>query len=204
MHLKRLAVALFPAAAVAVAVGCFNDPVYPGNQVMGTFRFQAKLDAARTTCDAGSRDFAQLDDAGTFTFEGTFSRDTDAGTGFFTVQGFSRDAGYTGQSVSSTHRAIARRDSCGTGCEDSEIEEAMNVMLLSDSQARNVARDCKRLDGGVPEGDIPAPTENGYDVSLACGTLTDVFLPSKSGSASCKCNPSTCTTVYTVSGDRID
>ncbi|GMT98382.1 hypothetical protein KH5H1_25010 [Corallococcus caeni] len=202
MHLKRLALALFPAAALAVAVGCFSDPVYPGNQVMGTFRFQAKLDAARTTCDAGSRDFAQLDDAGTFTFEGTFSRDTDAGTGFFTVQGFSRDAGYTGQSVSSTHRATARRDSCGTGCEDSEIEEALNVMLLSDSQSRNVARDCKRLDGGVPEGDIPAPTENGYDVSLACGTLTDVFLPGKG--AACKCNPSTCTTVYTVSGDRID
>lgn len=202
MHWKRLAVALFPAAALAVAVGCFSDPVYPGNQVLGTFRFQAKLDAARTTCDAGSRDFAQLDDAGTFIFEGTFSRDTDAGTGFLTVQGFSRDAGYTGQSVSSTHRATARRDSCGTGCEDSEIEEALNVVLLSDSQARNVARDCKALDGGIPDGSVPAPTENGYDVSLACGTLTDLFLPGKG--ASCNCKPSTCTTVYTVSGDRVD
>lgn len=202
MHLKRFALALFPAAALAVAAGCFTDPVYPGNQVLGSFRFQAKLDAARTTCDAGSRDFAQLDDAGVFYFEGTFSRDTDAGTGFLTVLGFTRDAGYTGQSVSSTHRATAPRASCGTGCEDSEIEESLNVMLLSNSQARNVARDCSRLDGGVPEGDIPAPTENGYDVSLACGTLTDVFLPGKG--ATCKCQPATCTTVYTVSGDRQD
>jgi hypothetical protein len=202
MHLKRFAVALLPAAALAVAAGCFSDPVYPGNQVLGTFRFQAKLDPARTTCDAGSRDFAQLDDAGSFYFEGTFSRDTDAGTGFFTVQDFTRDATYTGQSVTSTQRATAPRASCGTGCEDSAIEETLDVMLLSDSQARNVARDCKRLDGGVPEGMIPAPTENGYDVSLGCGTLKDVFQPGKG--SQCNCQPATCTTFYTVSGDRID
>jgi len=201
MNLKRLALAVLPAAAVVAAMACYSDPVYPGNQVLGTFRFEARLDPARTTCDASVRDFAQLDDAGVFRFEGTFSRDTDAGTGYFTVQGFSRDAGYAGQDVTSTLKANAPRATCGTGCEDSAIEETLKVTLFSDSQARTLNRDCRQHDGGIPEGTVPAPTENGYDVSLACGTLKDVFLP---GTRNCNCQPSTCTTAYTVQGERRD
>ncbi|WP_164015638.1 hypothetical protein [Pyxidicoccus trucidator] len=201
MFLKRLALSVLPVAAVAAAMACYSDPVYPGNQVLGTFRFEARLDPARTTCDASVRDFAQLDDAGLFRFEGTFSRDTDAGTGYLTVQGFSRDAGYEGQGVTSTLRATAPRASCGSGCEDSAIEETLKVTLFSDSQARTLNRDCKLHDGGIPEGTPPAPTENGYDVSLACGSLTDVFLP---GTRNCNCQPSTCTTAYTIQGARRD
>ncbi|MBJ6759945.1 hypothetical protein JGU66_04165 [Myxococcaceae bacterium JPH2] len=200
MPLKRLALLLVPVTAVLVAMACYSDPVYPGNQVVGSFRFEAKLDPGRTTCDAGSPDFAQIDDAGTFRFEGTFSRDTDAGTGFFTVQGFTRDAGFEGQLAMSTHRASAPRASCGTGCEDSQIEEALNVMLLSDSQTRGIEGDCARLDGGTPTGTPPGPREGGYDATLACGTLRDVFLPGSG--PKCNCQPSTCTTVYTIRGER--
>lgn len=199
MYLKRLALAFLPAAAAVVAAACFSDPVFPGNQLLGTFSFEARLDHARTTCDASVPDFAQLDDAGVFRFEGTFSRDADGGTGWLTVQGFSRDAGYDGQTVSSTLRATAPRATCGTGCEDSQIEETLRVMLFSDSQARTLNRDCRRHDGGVPEGTVPGPTENGYDVSLACGSLTDEFLP---GTRNCNCQPATCKTVYTVQGER--
>lgn len=201
MNLKRLAVVVLPVVAVVTAMACYSDPVYPGNQVLGTFRFEARLDAARTTCDASVADFAQLDDAGVFRFEGTFSRDTDAGTGYFTVQGYSRDAGYTGQEATSTLRANAPRATCGTGCEDSAIEETLHVTLFSDSQARTLNRDCRQHDGGIPEGTVPGPTETGYDVSLACGTLKDVFLP---GTRNCNCQPSTCTTAYIVQGERRD
>ncbi|NMO15258.1 hypothetical protein HPC49_05100 [Pyxidicoccus fallax] len=199
MHLKRLALAALPAAAVAAAMACYSDPVYPGDQVLGTFRFEARLDPSKTTCDASVPEFAQVDDAGVFRFEGTFSRDTDGGTGYFTVQSYSRDAGYEGQSVTSTLRATAPRASCGTGCEDSSIEETLKVMLFSDSQARTLNRDCRQHDGGIPTGSAPGPTENGYDVSLACGTLTDVFLP---GTRNCNCQPTTCTTAYIVQGER--
>jgi len=201
MHVKRLALAVLPVVAIAVAMACYSQPVYPGDQVLGTFRFEARVDAARTTCDASVPDFAQVNDAGVFLFEGTFSRDTDAGTGYFTVQNYSRDAGYEGQVATSTLRANAPRASCGTGCEDSSIEETLRVTLFSDSQARALNRDCRQFDGGIPDGSVPGPTENGYDVSLACGSLTDVFLP---GTRNCDCQPTTCTTVYTVQGERRD
>jgi hypothetical protein len=200
MHLKRLVIACLPVAALALAAACFSDPVYPGNQVLGTFSFEARLDPSGTTCDASVADFAQLDDAGVFRFEGTFSREADSGIGWVTVQGFSRDAGYDGQQVSSTLTAVAPRATCGTGCEDSKIEETLKVTLFSDSQARTLNRDCLRFDGGIPEGTPPAPTENGYDVSLACGSLTDVFLPGTGNK--CNCQPRTCTTAYTVQGER--
>ncbi|MCP3141759.1 hypothetical protein [Pyxidicoccus xibeiensis] len=201
MHLKRLSFIVLPVAAVAAAMACYSDPVYPGDQVLGTFRFEARLDAARTTCDASVPDFAQMDDAGVFRFEGTFSRDTDAGTGFFTVQQFNRPATYDGQQASSTLKATAPRATCGTGCEDSQIEETLKVTLFSDSQARTLSRDCRQSDGGIPDGSVPGPTENGYDVSLACGSLTDVFLP---GTRNCNCQPSTCTTAYIIQGERRD
>ncbi|MFP2932186.1 hypothetical protein ACLESO_44905 [Pyxidicoccus sp. 3LG] len=199
--MKRLALAVLPVTAVAVAMACYSDPVYPGDQVLGTFRFEARLDPARTTCDASVPDFAQMDDAGVFRFEGTFSRDTDAGTGFFTVQQFNRDTKYEDQQATSTLKAVAPRATCGTGCEDSQIEETLKVTLFSDSQARSLNRDCLQSDGGIPDGSVPGPTENGYDVSLACGTLTDVFLP---GTRNCNCQPSTCTTAYKVQGLRRD
>ncbi|AGC48292.1 hypothetical protein NVS55_34365 [Myxococcus stipitatus] len=199
MRLKHLALSVLPAAAVVTAVACISDPVYPGNQLMGTFQFEARLDPAGTTCDASMPEFAQLDDAGVFRFEGTFSKNEDGGVGWFTVQGFNRDAKYEGQTVDSTLSATAPRASCGTDCKDSKIEETLKVTLFSDSQSRELNRDCLRFDGGTPDGSPPGPTENGYDVAMACGSLTDVFLPGP-----CTCTPSTCKTAYKVQGVRRD
>lgn len=202
MSLRRIALLSLPALAVVAA--CFTDPVYPGDQLLGTFRFEATVDRQRTTCDLRGPDFTQLNDAGTFAFEGTFSRDTDAAEGFFTVQGFSRDAGYTGQRVTSFHRANARLPSCGTNCEGTQVEETLDVILLSNSQDNLIGRRCSGLvDGGVPEdggAQPPGPTPTGYDVQRACGTLTDDFIP---GTQNCTCTTK-CRTVYTVEGTRVN
>ncbi|NVJ21536.1 MULTISPECIES: hypothetical protein [Myxococcus] len=199
MRLKHFAFSVLPAAALVTAMACFSDPVYPGNQLLGTFQFEARLDPANTTCDAAMPEFAQLDDGGVFRFEGTFSKNDDGGAGWFTVQGFDREAKYEGQLVDSQLKATAPRSSCGTGCKDSQIEESLNVTLFSDSQAGLLNRNCAAFDGGIPDASPPAPTENGYDVSLACGSLTDVFLP-----GSCTCTPTTCKTAYKVQGVRRD
>ncbi|XXF77128.1 hypothetical protein P2318_29345 [Myxococcaceae bacterium GXIMD 01537] len=207
MPLRRLALLTLPALALGTA--CFSEPSYPGDQVLGTFRFTANLDRQRSNCpvvaaDAGVVDggFALVEGSGTsFTFEGTFSRDADGGTGWFTLQGFSRDAGYdiAAQSVVSTHRAALPVE----GCSGAEMEETLNAVLLSNSQNAAVGRRCSGLgDGGIPvdrdAGILPAgPNENGYDVERACGTLTDNFIPGTN--VACK----SCAAVFTVEGERV-
>ncbi|HEX8703437.1 MAG TPA: hypothetical protein VF815_31665, partial [Myxococcaceae bacterium] len=140
MMLRRLALLAIPAFLLAVA--CFTDPVFPGDQVLGTFRFNATVDRQRTNCDLRNPEFAALGDAGVFRFDGTFSRNSDERTGFLTVQGYSRDAGYDGQRVSSLHRAAATLPSCGNGCNGTAIEESLDVILLSDSQDQLIGRRC--------------------------------------------------------------
>ncbi|MDY7227400.1 hypothetical protein [Hyalangium rubrum] len=201
MMLRRLALLAIP--AFVVGVSCLKDPVYPGDQVLGTFRFSATVDRQRTTCDLRSPDFAVLGDGGTFGFDGTFSRDGDAGSGYFIVQDFPRDAGYEGQRVTSFHRATVQLASCGANCTGTAVEETLDVILLSDSQDTLIGRRCTGLvDGGVPGdgGTPPGPTPNGYDVQRACGTLTDEYIP---GTGSCTCTQR-CRAVYTVEGTRVN
>lgn len=202
MMLRRLALLSIPAFLVGIA--CFSDPVFPGDQVLGTFRFNATVDRQRTTCDLKNPEFSALGDAGVFRFEGTFSRNAEASAGYLTVQGFSRDAGYEGQRVTSLHRAATSVASCGTGCTGTAIEESLDVILLSDSQDELIGRRCSGLvDGGVPEdggAQPPGPTPNGYDVQRACGTLMDDYIP---GTGTCTCTKP-CRAVYTVEGTRVN
>lgn len=206
MSTRRLFLLAVPALTLAAA--CFSEPSYPGDQVLGNFRFTASLDRQRTNCPVVSADagvdggFALIDGSGTtFTFEGTFSKESDGGTGWFTLQGFSRDAGYdsVAQTVVSTHRASLPVQ----GCTGAQMDETLRAVLLSNSQNTAVGRSCGGLvDGGFPvdldAGIIPpGPNENGYDVERACGTLTDEFIPV----ASTACKP--CTAVYTVEGERL-
>ncbi|MDC0710514.1 hypothetical protein POL68_18705 [Stigmatella sp. ncwal1] len=200
MNLRRIALLL---SVLAVVAACITDPVFPGDQVLGTFRFEATVDRQRTTCDLRGPDFASLSDAGTFLFDGTFSRNADQPQGWLTVQGFARDAGYEGARVVSVHRAATRPPSCGPSCEGTEVEESLNVLLLSNSQDTLIGRRCSGLvDGGVPDGGAqpPGPTPTGYDVERACGTLTDDFIP---GKTNCTCT-SPCRAVYTVEGTRVN
>ncbi len=200
---------LLAVPALVLASACLSEPSYPGDQVLGTFRFTATLDRQRTNCpvlspDAGTADagFVLVDGTSTaFTFDGTFSRISDGGTGFFTLQGFDRKADFDDakQTVSSTHRAALPVD----GCPGAQLDETLVATLLSNSQNTAVGRRCGGLgDGGIPvdpdAGIIPpGPNENGYDVERACGTLTDAFLPGTNPS----CKP--CSAVYTVEGERV-
>ncbi len=207
MSTRRLFLLAVPALALVAA--CFSEPSYPGDQVLGTFRFTATLDRQRTNCpvvgaDAGVLDggFALIEGSGTaFTFDGTFSRVADGGTGWFTLQGFSRDAGYdiAAQTVESRHRAALPVQ----GCAGAQMDETLRAVLLSNSQNAAVGRRCSGLgDGGIPvdpDAGIlpPGPNENGYDVERACGTLTDEFVPGTNPA----CKP--CAAVYTVEGERL-
>ncbi len=200
MMLRRLAPLSLPALFAVFA--CFSDPVFPGDQLVGTFRFDATLDRQRTTCQLTNPDLAPLADGGVFRFEGTFSRNMDGGAGFLTVQGFTRDAGYEGQRVVSLHRASAQLQSCGSGCQGSAVEETLDVILLSNSQDVLIGRRCSGLvDGGVPDGgEPPGPTPNGYDAQRACGALIDDLIP---GTGNCTCT-APCRAVYTVEGTRVN
>lgn len=199
---------LLAAPALALVAACFSEPSYPGNQVLGTFRFTATLDRQRSSCPVVSADagmdggFALLEGSGTaFTFDGTFSREADGGSGWFTLQGFSRDAGYdiAAQTVVSHHRAALPVQ----GCAGAQMDETLRAVLLSNSQNTAVGRRCGGLgDGGIPldvDAGIlpPGPNENGYDVERACGTLTDEFVPGTNPA----CKP--CAAVYTVEGERL-
>jgi hypothetical protein len=201
MHLRRLVLLSFP-ALVVVAVACLSDPVFPGDQVLGTFRFDATLDWSHTTCSTAAGGIVQLSDGGALHFEGTFSRNAGADAGWLSVQGFARDAQYEGQRVVSLHSVTTTLQGCGTNCKDAKIEERLDTILLSSSQDELIGHKCAGLvDGGVPEdggAQPPGPTPNGYDVQRACGTLIDDFIP---GKENCTCTKG-CRAVYTVEGTR--
>jgi hypothetical protein len=204
MPARRLLLLLCVPVFLAVTVACPVETVYPGDVVVGTFNFNARVDWARSTCDAGSPNFRGTADGG-FTFAGTFSRDSVDGGAWFTVDGYSRKAAYVAESqtYTSPHRAGAKLPSCDPTCEGSEIEEGMAVMVLSASQSTRIGAKCVNLgDGGVPMGEgvtPPGPTVNGYDAERACGELKVSFIPAQT--ASCKCQPG-CAAVYSVEGTR--
>ncbi|WP_224364762.1 hypothetical protein [Hyalangium versicolor] len=180
-----------------------SDPQYPGDQVLGTFRFNATLDWSKTTCSTGTGGIVQLADAG-LQFEATFSRDTTTDAGYLTVQGFARNAEYNEQRAKSVYSVNTTLAGCGNGCEGASIRETLDTVLLSNSQDDFFGRSCAALgDGGVPGADAgvqpPGPTPNGYDVQRACGSLMDEFIP---GTKNCTCT-SGCRAVYTVEGTRV-
>jgi hypothetical protein len=205
MRLRRLLLLCAP-PLVMVAVACFSNPQFPGDQVLGTFRFDAAIDWSKTSCTMGDGGIVQIGDAGTLRFEGTFSRQMENGdSGYLTVQGYSRSAAYEGQRVVSLQRVAAKLAGCGSACEGAQIEETLDTVLLSSSQDELIGRKCSGLvDGGIPEGDggvqPPGPTPNGYDVQRACGSLTDDFIP---GTKNCTCATG-CRAVYTVEGTRVN
>lgn len=188
-------------AVLAVVLACVASTVYPGDLTIGTFDFQAEADWSRTDCDPDGGDFSRLADGG-FAFSGTFSRDSVDGGGWFTLDGYSRQATFDPptQRYTTYQRSPAQLPSCGETCKGAEMEETMTVVVLSDSQDRAIGSRCVNLpDGGLPDGSVPGPTINGYDAERACGELQVVFHPGTSGT--CKCVKS-CTAVYEVEGKR--
>ena len=201
MSPSRRRLLLFALPALAFAVACLSESVYPGDLIIGVFDFHAQTVVGRTDCSLDGGDFNRLVDGG-FDFAGTFSRDSVDGGAWFTVDGFSRLATYDApsQRYVTTHRAAAQLASCGENCQGAQIEETMTVVVLSDSQDRAVNSRCANLpDGGLPDGSLPGPTLNGYDAERACGELNVTFIPGTS--IGCKCTKS-CSAVYGVEGKR--
>lgn len=155
---------------------CTSEVKFPGDEVMGTFDFVAE--PLSNGCP-----FAEITDGG-FEFSGTFSRNKEGGEAYFTVGGFSRDAGFDGQAVESWHVAPRRFEACECRV-PVQVEEGLRVALLSRSQNDALGGNCpaEPFDGGVPlvggDAGIEAPGSRttGFDAIRACGELWDLVRP---------------------------
>jgi hypothetical protein len=177
-------------------VACRTQPPFPGSEVMGAFLFQAE--PLSNTCDRYAGDFPP--DGGpqaALQFSGTFSRNPGTPDVWFSFAGTAWDAGFDGQYAWVAMTGNRQFAAC-TGCGSVPLTETLRVALLSVSQSNEAGGHCPNdpLDGGVPAptdggandaGDIRAPgsTPLGFDVLLACGTLTDTLDPD----AGCGCGP---------------
>jgi hypothetical protein len=166
--------------ACAVAA-CLTAPP-PGNQGLGVYALYADPQVLPDV-DGGDGGFwpdCQLGEVNTapFTFEATLTRQSDGSAAWMTLAGYSRDATWDGQVMTSTAVADRVFNECAT-C-NLRIAETITLALLSQSQAAAVGLRCPAspLDGGVPaprsDAGVLAPsfTDAGFDAVLACGTLT--------------------------------
>ncbi len=194
---------LLAALGALAALSCVARP-YPGSELIGTFDFTAFV-----TPPSGAPlppevcDFSEMPTQD-FTFNGTFSRNTD-GTTFFTLGDTDRPATFDGQYISSLQSAARRFDECG--CPDgTHVDETLTVALLSRSQVDQLpdSNACppNPLDGGIPAvgAGVTGPGSAGpgtsFDALLACGELADVVVPSDA------CTCSECRVTYPVQGIR--
>ena len=191
----------FPAAVALAACACLPEPKYPGNEVMGTFEFEA------TALSDDCVGFMEVPDGG-FTFSGTFSRQTDNSQAWFTLGGISREATFDGQVLKSERTAPRLLRELDGGAANVNVVETLVVALSSRSQDAKLEGNCPAdpLDGGLPEpnGDLgifaPGTTPQGFDAIRACGELTDEVVPDPAAVPSCECVG--CTLRYRVRGDR--
>jgi hypothetical protein len=191
------------ASVAALLAGCPAPAKYPGSEVLGTFGFTATElgDDCSFYGDAGDN----VPDGG-FTFVATFSRNPGV---WITLSGAtsSEAATFDGQYLASTYGAPRTLVEC-QGCTGQLMQETIDVAILSGSQSDFLGGQCPAdpLDGGVPapgtvlpDGGIvqgPASQASGFDAVLACGTLTDQWLPD----AGCGCPA--CAWQYTLAGLR--
>lgn len=176
---------------------CPADDRPPGDENMGLYQFRAE--PVSLTCG--------LPGLGTngFGFEGTFSRFRDGGAAFLTLNGISRDAGFDGQIVRSSHsasRTFTVPDGGDCLC-DMRVVETLHVALLSKSQSTAVGDRCPEnpLDGGLPDTDagvrLPGSTETGFDSVRACGDLFEEIVGTGA------CDPlCACVLQYRLTGER--
>ena len=193
--LRSPATLLLPLALLALS-GCIEESTLPGDEVLGTFAFNASL-VPGNNCPAG-----EVSDAG-IAFDGTLTRESEGGRAYFVVSGFARDAGFDGQRVSSVQRASqpGYMPSCGSTCTAVEVEQTLRLLLLSSSQNELYGKDkscAELLDGGLPaDGGAQPPgrgADGGFDAVRACGDMVNLKLPD----AGCTCTP--CTWAYSVEG----
>lgn len=178
--------------------GCPVVDTTPGDENMGLYQFRAE--PVSLVC--GLPDIP----AGVFDFSGTISRFRDGGAVFLTLNGISRDAGFNGQIVTSSHsaaRTFKLPDAGDCGACDMRVVETLTVALLSKSQSSAVGDRCpvNPLDGGVPDVDagvtLPGSTATGFDSVRACGDLFEEIVGAGS------CDPlCACLLQYRLTGER--
>lgn len=182
---------------VSLLIACTPEPRFPGNEVMGTFAFNA----TRVEGGEGDCTFSEIQDA--FAFQGTFSRELDGGPAWFTIKDVSRDAGFDGQIVEATLSAPRQFQDCA--CTTTQLQETITVALISQSQDELLGGRCPEspLDGGVPppegeDGGVrgPGSTPSGFDALRACGQLVSIVIPGED----CAC--AGCTMTYRLEGVR--
>lgn len=175
-------------------------PPPPGEAGMGSYA----VHAAPLTQACGLEDVTTAP----FDFDVILSTTPDAGLYFLTLSGgYSREASWDGQVL--TARASSRRYFRQCAACVTQLEETIEVSLLSESQAAAVGYACPAdaLDGGVPSPDDagirpPGPREQGFDAILACGELRTRVLVEAGGDEGCPDICRTCETSYVLTGER--
>ena len=176
-----------PLLLAALLLGCPVDGP-PGDENMGLYQFRAEP----LSISCGLPDIPNNG----FDFSGTFSRFRDGGAVFLTLNGLSRDAGFDGQIVTSSHSAPRTFELPDGGhCAPCEMRvvETMSIALLSKSQSAAVGDRCpdNPLDGGVPGEDAavtrPGSTVTGFDAVRACGDLFEEIVGTGTCDPLCAC-----------------
>jgi hypothetical protein len=192
------------AGAAALLAGCPAPARYPGSELIGTFGFNAS--ALFSDCSLYGDGGDNVPDGG-FSFVATFSRNPGV---WISISGAasSQSATFDGQYLTATYGAPRTFSECNEDCPWQLMVETLDVALLSGSQADLLGSQCPLdpLDGGVPppgtklgDGGVvqgPGTQASGFDAVMACGTLSDQWLPD----AGCGCPA--CTWRYSVSGLR--
>lgn len=192
MRLPLFALLVTSVFASFVLAACQPDVAFSGNELMGTFAFRADLSHPTRFPDGGTPlingipacDFSEVRDGG-FDFDGTFSRFKDTSEAFFKVNGNSRNATFDGQTLTSTQRAPRRFERIGCP-PDWQVDETLQVVLLSESQSRALQDNCETYfadpsallvdpDAGIVG---PGSTPEGFDAIRACGSLQELAFPS--------------------------
>ncbi len=174
--------------AVFGLCGCPADDGPPGDENMGLYQFRAE--PLSLACG-----LPDIPNAG-FDFAGTLSRFRDGGPVFLTLNGISRDAGFDGQILTSSHAAprtfkLPDGGSCAP-CQ-MRVIETLSIALLSKSQSSAVGDRCppNPLDGGVPSPDsgvtLPGSTQTGFDAVRACGDLYEEITGDGTCDPACAC-----------------
>lgn len=182
----------------ALALGCAPEVSYPGTEVMGTYAFSAQAPVADVEgCALLNPDAGGTDEG--FDFEAVLSRDEAAGEAWYTLRETSHPASFDGQVFRVTSIAPRRFPSCvpvdapeRTECADVQVEETLEVALLSRSQNDALGGNCP---DGAPEVGIPLPdggavtgpdtTPTGFDAVRVCGRMVDRMIPAEGCCAPC-------------------
>jgi hypothetical protein len=177
-------------------LSCVTPAAFPGDQVLGTFGFTAEPTDVRCSLN-------EVLSPGGFQFVATYSRSSQTRNAFVTFSATSHAAVFDGQVARSKIAAVRRFESCAE-CE-TQLQEDMQVWLISQSQARELDSVCpSSFDGFVPPVDVdagvvsPGPGAFAFDAVLACGVLTLSVSGEGNGCDQCR----QCQAHYRLVGER--